>query len=183
MKDGYTVKEKLNISQEKFVAELVKGKSQREAYRTAYPISQKWKDSTVDSKACILAKQGKVQERYEELVQKAAKSAIDDAVKIRKEIIETQMAILEANMGDLCRIKRSKDKKRLILEPKDQQTLDRFDMRAIKAYHYDRYGNLIIELCDKQPAINCLREMFDLVDRKEKEEIRIVLQGAEEYAD
>ncbi len=52
-----------------FVAEIIAGKSQREAYRIARPLSKKWKDETVDKRACELF--GKVQGRYAELLAKA----------------------------------------------------------------------------------------------------------------
>ena len=44
----------LTLKQEKFVLELIKGASQREAYKKAYPASKKWKDASVDSKASAL---------------------------------------------------------------------------------------------------------------------------------
>jgi len=58
---------RLTQKQERFVQELIKGKSQREAYRIAYPSSKKWKDNVVDVKALELLKNGKVKVRYEEL--------------------------------------------------------------------------------------------------------------------
>lgn len=60
----------LTLKQERFVQELIKGKSQREAYRIAYPGSAKWKESSVDCKASILFSNGKVKERYDELLKK-----------------------------------------------------------------------------------------------------------------
>ena len=48
------------------------GLSQRKAYRKAYPRSEKWKDSTVDAKACHLEKEGKIVARYNELKETAA---------------------------------------------------------------------------------------------------------------
>jgi phage terminase small subunit len=50
----------LTLKEEKYVQELVKGKSQREAYRAAYPNSKKWPDKTVDERACKLFNQYKV---------------------------------------------------------------------------------------------------------------------------
>lgn len=54
-----------------FVAELIAGKSQREAYRIARPLSKKWKDKCVDEKASVLFNTEKVQKRYAELLAKA----------------------------------------------------------------------------------------------------------------
>ena len=69
----------LTAKQEKYVQNLVKGLSQREAYRKAYPSSLKWKDNIVDSKASNLFKNGKVLARYNELIDKADDEAIMSA--------------------------------------------------------------------------------------------------------
>lgn len=58
----------LTVKQEKFVQNLIKGMSQREAYKKAY--NAKYKDEAIDSKACILFNTDKVQTRYNELVEK-----------------------------------------------------------------------------------------------------------------
>lgn len=60
----------LTSKQEKYINNLVKGMSQRIAYRNAYPSSKKWKDETVDSKASTLLKNEKVKERYKKLIDK-----------------------------------------------------------------------------------------------------------------
>ena len=57
----------LTVKQEKYVQELLKGKSQREAYKIAYPSSRKWKDNVVDVRACELLKHSKVSVRYTKL--------------------------------------------------------------------------------------------------------------------
>lgn len=52
---------------EDFVAFLVAGQSQREAYRNAFKQSSRWKDETVDNKASKLWNNDEVQARYQEL--------------------------------------------------------------------------------------------------------------------
>lgn len=52
---------------EDFVAFLVAGQSQREAYRNAFKQSVRWKDKTVDNKASELFNSREVQGRYQEL--------------------------------------------------------------------------------------------------------------------
>lgn len=59
----------LTIKQEKFVQELLKGKSQREAYKSAYD-SINMNDNTIDNKASLLFKNAKVRVRYDELKEK-----------------------------------------------------------------------------------------------------------------
>lgn len=73
-----------NARHEKFVQCLIMGMSQRKAYREAFRASERWKDSTVDSKASDLFKNGdsgKILERYHELQEEAQ----DAAIMTRKE--------------------------------------------------------------------------------------------------
>ncbi len=74
----------LTPKQEVFVNALVKGSSQRQAYIEAYPNAAKWKDESVDAKACYLLKTDKVQKRYQELLKKAEDEAIMSAVERKR---------------------------------------------------------------------------------------------------
>lgn len=81
----------LTPKQEKYVQELIKGKSQREAYKAAYPKSTNWKENTVDRNACELLKNNKVLTRYKALQRKAEnkavwtrEQAINDLVKVKQ---------------------------------------------------------------------------------------------------
>lgn len=65
-----------NARWEAFVRALIENKSQRKAYREAFPASRKWKDSTVDSKASVLFSNNKVLARYTELQTQAAQGAV-----------------------------------------------------------------------------------------------------------
>ena len=56
---------------ELFCQEIIHGKSQRQAYYTAYPNSRKWKPETVDCKASVLANDDKVLARLAELRRQA----------------------------------------------------------------------------------------------------------------
>ena len=74
----------LTAKQEKFVQNLIKGMSQREAYRDAYP-NDKSTDETVDKNACnLLNNNSKVLSRYNELLQKAEDKAIMSAIERKK---------------------------------------------------------------------------------------------------
>lgn len=70
-------KDKLNVNQEMFVQNLIKGMSQREAYKKAY--KAKYKDKAIDEKACVLFNSEKVQKRYKELMDKLEDKAIMSA--------------------------------------------------------------------------------------------------------
>lgn len=65
-----------NARYEKFVQCLISGMSQRKSYREAFKQSKRWKDTTVDSKASTLFRDGKVRERYQELQEQAQDEAI-----------------------------------------------------------------------------------------------------------
>jgi len=73
-----------NVRHEKFAQCFANGYSQRNAYRAAFPSSEKWKDETVDSKASVLAKHGKVLERLRELAKESTSEAVMNAQQ-RKE--------------------------------------------------------------------------------------------------
>lgn len=58
---------RLTDRQEKFVQLLISGKSQREAYKIAYPRSQKWKPNSIDRQASVIFNRPKVLQRYTQL--------------------------------------------------------------------------------------------------------------------
>jgi phage terminase small subunit len=61
---------KLTLANEKFVAGIVSGMTQRDAYFAAYPRSKKWKAGVVDSTASLLANRPQVKARLDELKSK-----------------------------------------------------------------------------------------------------------------
>lgn len=81
--------EKLTQRREKYIRELIKGKSQREAYKAAF-LCGKQSDKTIDEKACRLLKIPAVRARYDELrgkvESKAEEAAVMSAVEVLKEI-------------------------------------------------------------------------------------------------
>ena len=69
----------LNAKQERFIQNIVKGMSQREAYKEAY--NPKYKDEVIDVRACELFNSSKVQVRYKELMDQLE----DDSIMSAKE--------------------------------------------------------------------------------------------------
>lgn len=67
----------LNVKQEKFIQNIVKGMSQREAYKNAY--KAKYSEKSIDEKACVLFNSEKVQERYKELMNRLQDKSIMSA--------------------------------------------------------------------------------------------------------
>ena len=66
-----------------FIRELIKGKSQREAYKKAFS-TKNMSDNVIDTEASNLIKDPKVSLRYKELLKKAEDEAIADAVEVLK---------------------------------------------------------------------------------------------------
>lgn len=65
----------LTVKQEKFVQNLIKGMTQREAYKNSYN-AKNMKDDTIDNKASKLFKKDELRARYEELVNELKDSTI-----------------------------------------------------------------------------------------------------------
>ena len=86
---------RLTDQQEIFCHEMVKGKSQFEAYKVAYPSTLKLRRGLVDPKASALMAQGKIQERIAALrapiIRKTTYEAID-AHNEAGEVLERAMA-------------------------------------------------------------------------------------------
>lgn len=88
----------LTVKQEKFVQNILNGMTQRQAYKDAYNAGN-MKDETIDSEACMLLKDRKVAERYQELLKEMEKVAVMSALEKRK--LLKDMILNEKNsMGD-----------------------------------------------------------------------------------
>lgn len=81
----------LNIKQEKFIQNIIKGMSQREAYKDAY--NAKYKDKAIDEKACVLFNSEKVQKRYKELKEQLEDETIMSAKERMKWLTEVVKGI------------------------------------------------------------------------------------------
>lgn len=88
----------LTNKQEIFVQEIVKGRSQREAYKIAYGAG-KMTDKTIDEKACKLLAQDKIRTRYEEILGKVRNKAERAAVMTAVEVLEELTHIARGDKG------------------------------------------------------------------------------------
>lgn len=82
----------LTENRERFIQGLVQGKSQREAYRAAYP-NCKSSDRVVDVKASKLFAVDEVRIRYNELMAEALKPGEDAAIASAREVLSELTAI------------------------------------------------------------------------------------------
>lgn len=71
-------KDKLTARQEKFVQNIIRGMTQREAYKKSFNPKNS-SDKTIDETACKLFNTPKIQTRYNELLQKMEDKAIMSA--------------------------------------------------------------------------------------------------------
>ena len=98
-KDNYE-NNRLTPKQEKFVEEIAKGKTQRQAYLVAYPNSKNYKENTIDSRASVLMKNKKIVKRLNELKQSTEKKV----EWTRKKALETINYVMDMNKKDIERI-------------------------------------------------------------------------------
>lgn len=95
----------MTSAQELFAREVAAGRSQVEAYRTAYPKSRKWQGETAVQAASRLAANSKVSARVAELRKAADAEAIMECRELR-EILSARVREINAAHGptaELCR--------------------------------------------------------------------------------
>ena len=155
---GHNKRGMLTTKQERFVQELIKGKSQREAYKTAYPTSKKWKETAIDSQASRLFNNSMVHARYEELQKKTEEKIIYDAAEVKNIIIETMLSIVKADVKN-----------------------DEVDGKAVKNKHKDRFGNTVYDHYDKIEASKMLVGLLGIENTSQDNSINIHLHSSEEY--
>lgn len=98
-KDNYE-NNRLTPKQEKFCQEIASGKSQRQAYISAYPKSKDWQENTIDSRASVLMKNKKVIKRLDEIRASMNHKIVWNRTRALKEI----NYVLEMNKRDIERI-------------------------------------------------------------------------------
>lgn len=164
----------LTNKQEAFVQELIKGKSQREAHRIAYPRSVNWKDETVDQTACRLLKNPKVLARFNELKGRLIKEAEDECIFDAKMWLTEVVAIVSVDVTDIARVE-TRERKRQVWDDdlqeyvmcdetnqmdqfvlvKDTDELTIAQRKAIKSIKQGKYG-VEIELYPKDKSLEML---------------------------
>ena len=167
--------QRLTEKQEKFVQELVKGKSQREAYKEAYEKSRLWKDTAVDTQASILFKNSKVLERYNELMDRLVKESEDECIVTAKEVLRELKRIGFADIKDYLSYKTAKtvvERDPVTGEPViDYQQIidvldsDQVDGRVIQEVSIKR-GTFTFKMYDKMAALDKLGKTLGMFTDK-----------------
>lgn len=101
-KDNYE-NQRLTPKQEKFVEEILKGKTQYEAYINAYPRAKNWQRQAVDVNASQLMNDTKIKLRLEEYGYKQEKKIL----WTRQKALETINYVMDMNKKDMERIDRA----------------------------------------------------------------------------
>lgn len=174
-KEGDDV-QRLTDNQERFVQELIKGKSQREAYRIAYPKSVNWTDNTIDSRASKLFKSYKVFTRYNEIHDRLIQEAEDECIVTAKEVIRELKRIGFADIKDFLAFRTAKtvvayDKETgepiidfsPIIELIDSENVDG---KAIQEVSISAKGTFSFKLHDKMAALDKLGKHLGLFTDK-----------------
>lgn len=179
---------KLTDNQEKFVQELIKGKSQREAYRTAYP-KCKATDKTVDEMASKLYKTHKVYTRYNEIHDRLIKEAEDECIVTAKDVLRELKRIGFADINDFLSFRTEKQiagiddetgeqviDYRRIIETKNS---DEVDGRVVQEVSINSKGVFTFKLHDKMAALDKLGKHLGIFS----ERLNLSVEPSEKLAD
>lgn len=109
--------DKVTKAQEVFVNELIKGKSQRQAFLRAWPEKASWQWNSIDSAACTILKIPKVAKRYNDLMCQIRADEQSKTKWTREQAIETLKDVIRKNQDELNRVQNAiEDEIELLLE-------------------------------------------------------------------
>lgn len=167
----------LTDKQERFVQGLIKGLSQREAYRIAYPKSVNWKDETVDVNASKLFSNTKVLLRYNELHDKLMAQAEKETIMSATEILEELSIIGRSKIDDFLEVKSTEmivgtdeegepiKQNVKFVEVFETKNIDPNKIKAISEIKQTRDG-ISLKLSDKLKALETLGRHWGLFSDK-----------------
>lgn len=154
---------KLSVQVEKFSRLVASGKSQSDAYRQAYPRSQKWLAKSVHEKASALANRAKVAARIAELREKASRAADLSAEKLLREVARIAFA----------------DPRGLVNEKGGVKGLHELDdnlAAAVSSIEVDEYGKVKYKLWVKNQALDMLMKHLGLYEKDNGQKPPAVIQ-------
>ena len=149
----------LTHQQESFAQLVASGRSQADAYRAAYPMSQEWQPEDLYTEASRLAAHPKVSPRISALRAIITQQAIDAAVVDKAWVIKRLKTVTERCLQSAPVLDRKG--KPVIIEVPDVDAQDGDSPTVAVAYEFDPAGaNRALELIGKEQG------MF--IDRKEQ---------------
>lgn len=159
----------LTQKQEKFVQGLIKGKSQREAYKAAYN-AKNMSDNSIDVNASKLLKNTKVALRFNELRSKVIKRTEEKAIITAEEIIREIANIAKDDIKNYLDFKTKEVTllyrdgetyidNRIVIDIKDSNTID---TKNISEVSLGKDGQFKFKLYQRDTALYKLAEIFGL---------------------
>lgn len=166
---------KLTDKQEKFVQELIKGRTQREAYKFAGYKVNRMTDNTIDVEASKLLKNPKVSLRYNELINRLIKEAEDECIADAKSVLGEVAKIAFAKGTDFARVvtKTAIDPNTgikvdyKVIEIVDTDDVPEHKKSAIALLKETKFG-IVVETHDKLKALELLGKHLRLWDGKQE---------------
>lgn len=149
---GNDVNKKLTAKQEEYCQQLMMGKTQHEAYITAYPRAKNWTRNCVDYNASDLAKQPKIQKRLKEL-------GYRDAKKVewtRRRALETINKAMEMHQQDMERIEKAYQED---LDRKDLELQQWVNLLSVENVDTQRVQNHINQILDEMSDLRKIRRI------------------------
>lgn len=167
---------KLTQKQERFVQELIKGKSQREAYKIAYD-AKKMSDNSIDVNASKLLKNTKVALRYNELRTKVVKRAEEKAIITAEEVLRGIASIAKDDIKNYLSFKTAKTIVEydedgepvidygIVVDIKDSDDIDTSNISEVSI---DSKGTFKFKRYDKDKALYKLADIMGLDEMAQK---------------
>ncbi len=153
---------RLNKQREEFVQNLIKGLSQRKAYKAAFKCG-KMTDKTIDEKASRLFADDKVRTRYNEIRDRIVTEAENECIIEAKEILREWKAIAFSKVTNYAEIVDGPQGMECVL--KETGSISDFDIRAVSSIKQGANG-IEVKLYDKTKALQFLSEYTKLIDEK-----------------
>lgn len=170
----------LTNKQERFAQAVARGLTYSDAYREAYNTGR-MQMATINKRASGLAKREHVAARIEELRGEIRGIMTLDVATVKDAIVEQEMAILTASLGDVFQLDHSEDGE-VVAKARDKEALKTFDWRAVQEVRYDSKGRLIMKLYDKSKAADTLRSIYGIEpEQTEDTSVQITITGADKY--
>ena len=141
----------LTLKQEKFCQAIASGIEPSDAYRQVYNAA-KMKANTVARTAYELTRKPEIVARIKEIAAPAVEKAVEEAQISRERITKEMACRAFYDPADLIKIKK----------PEDIATLPEPARRAICGWSYDKFGNFVLKLADKDRSLRNLGETLAL---------------------
>ncbi len=142
----------LTAPQEAFARGVASGLSQAEAYRRAYPKSERWKQEAVHQAGAKMMNLGNVSARVKELQGLAASEAVLEATRVLREVALLAHSDIGGIMDANGRVKLPHE-------------LDAATRAAVKSFEIDEDGRIKYQFWDKRASLDMAMKYLGLYER------------------